>query len=220
MFQDILKLINRYGHVYLKGAWGTLYISIIVVLISTLLGAFLALGKMSKFKPLKAVVNVYIEVIRGTPLLLQLSLFYFLGSEYISQSVPDVGWIILALIVNSSAYVAEIFRAGIQAVDKGQFEAAKSLGISNSNMMKKIILPQAVKNILPALGNEFITMIKETSLASVFFVNNLMTSESIVSSATHLKLPSLIIVGVIYFVMTFSTSKAIAAFERKVALND
>ncbi|CAM2815601.1 amino acid ABC transporter permease [Erysipelothrix tonsillarum] len=220
MFQDILKLINRYGHVYLKGAWGTLYISIIVVLISTLLGAFLALGKMSKFKPLKAIVNVYIEVIRGTPLLLQLSLFYFLGSEYISQSVPDVGWIILALIVNSSAYVAEIFRAGIQAVDKGQFEAAKSLGISNSNMMKKIILPQAVKNILPALGNEFITMIKETSLASVFFVNNLMTSESIVSSATHLKLPSLIIVGVIYFVMTFSTSKAIAAFERKVALND
>ncbi|MBK2402048.1 amino acid ABC transporter permease [Erysipelothrix sp. strain 2 (EsS2-6-Brazil)] len=220
MFQDILKLINRYGHVYLKGAWGTLTISVVVVLISTLLGAFLAMGKMSKFKPLKAIINVYIEVIRGTPLLLQLSLFYFLGSEYISSSVPDVGWIMVALIINSSAYVAEIFRAGIQAVDKGQFEAAKSLGISNTNMMKKIIFPQAIKNILPALGNEFITMIKETSLASVFFVNNLMTSESIVSSATHLKLPSLMIVGVIYFMMTFSTSKLISAFERKVALND
>ncbi|MDE8164515.1 amino acid ABC transporter permease [Erysipelothrix rhusiopathiae] len=220
MFQDILKLINRYGHVYPKGAWGTLTISVVVVLISTLLGAFLAMGKMSKFKPLKTIINVYIEVIRGTPLLLQLSLFYFLGSEYISTSVPDVGWIMVALIINSSAYVAEIFRAGIQAVDKGQFEAAKSLGISNANMMKKIIFPQAIKNILPALGNEFITMIKETSLASVFFVNNLMTSESIVSSATHLKLPSLMIVGVIYFIMTFSTSKLISAFERKVALND
>ncbi|UPU38628.1 ABC transporter permease subunit [Erysipelothrix sp. Poltava] len=99
---------------YLKGAWGTLTISVVVVLISTLLGAFLAMGKMSKFKPLKTIINVYIEVIRGTPLLLQLSLFYFLGSEYISTSVPDVGWIMVALIINSSAYVAEIFRAGIQ----------------------------------------------------------------------------------------------------------
>lgn len=216
MLTDIFKLLERYGHVYLQGALGTLLISLVVVLISTLLGALLSVIKLSKFKPLNLLIDAYVEIIRGTPLLLQLMLFYYLGSEYISGSIPDTGWIMMALIVNSSAYVAEIFRAGIQAVDKGQFEAAKSLGLSNKNMMRKIILPQAVKNILPALGNEFITMIKETSLASVFFVTNLMTSEAIVSSATHMKLPSLIIVGVMYFVMTFTTSKLVKIMERKV----
>lgn len=218
MIQNIFKILGKYGHVYLKGTWGTLYLSIIVVLFGTLFGAILALMKMSNKKVLPTISNIFVEIVRGTPILLQLYLFYYLGANLISSQMPDTFWVISALIVNSSAYVSEIFRAGIQAVDKGQFEAAKSLGLSNSMMMKNVILPQAIKNILPALGNEFITMIKETSLASIFFINSLMTSEAIVSSTTHLKIESLIIVGVIYFTITFTLSKLLNTFERKLSL--
>lgn len=217
MISNIFKILEKYGHVFLKGTWGTLYLSLIVVLFGTIFGAILALMKMNNKKILPVISSIYVEIVRGTPILLQLYLFYYLGANLISSQLPDTFWVIAALIVNSSAYVSEIFRAGIQAVDKGQFEAAKSLGLSNSMMMRHIILPQAVKNILPALGNEFITMIKETSLASIFFINSLMTSESIVSSATHLKIESLIIVGIIYFTITFTLSKLLNKFEGRLA---
>lgn len=217
MISNIFKILEKYGHVFLKGTWGTLYLSLIVVLFGTIFGAILALMKMNNKKVLPVISSIYVEIVRGTPILLQLYLFYYLGANLISSQLPDTFWVIAALIVNSSAYVSEIFRAGIQAVDKGQFEAAKSLGLSNSMMMRHIILPQAVKNILPALGNEFITMIKETSLASIFFINSLMTSESIVSSATHLKIESLIIVGIIYFTITFTLSKLLNKFEGRLA---
>ena len=217
MISNIFKILEKYGHVFLKGTWGTLYLSLIVVLFGTIFGAILALMKMNNKKVFPFISSIYVEIVRGTPILLQLYLFYYLGANLISSQLPDTFWVIAALIVNSSAYVSEIFRAGIQAVDKGQFEAAKSLGLSNSLMMRHIILPQAIKNILPALGNEFITMIKETSLASIFFINSLMTSESIVSSATHLKIESLIIVGIIYFTITFTLSKLLNKFEGRLA---
>ena len=216
MFSNLLKILSKYGHVFLKGTWGTLYLSLIVVFFGTIFGAILALMKMNNKKLLPLISNIFVELVRGTPILLQLYLFYYLGANLISSQLPDTFWVITALIVNSSAYVSEIFRAGIGAVDKGQFEAAKSLGLSNKQMMKHIIFPQAIKNILPALGNEFITMIKETSLASIFFINSLMTSESIVSSATHLKIESLIIVGVIYFLITFTLSKLLHRFEGRL----
>lgn len=213
MFKNIIKLLERYGHIFLQGAWGTLSLSFIVVLFGTILGAFIALGRMSKSSVLQKISSMFVELIRGTPILLQLYLFYYVGADIISNQIPDIFWVTLALIINSSAYVSEIFRSGIQAVDKGQFEAAKSLGLKDKDMMVKIIFPQAIKNILPALANEFVTMIKETSLASIFFINSLMTSEAVVSSATHMKIESLIIVGVIYFVMTYSLSKVIQKFE-------
>lgn len=216
MISNIFKILAKYGHVFLKGTWGTLYLSLIVVFFGTIFGALLALMKMNNKKILPLISNIFVELVRGTPILLQLYLFYYLGDNLISNQLSDTFWVITALIVNSSAYVAEIFRAGIQAVDKGQFEAAKSLGLSNRQMMKHIIFPQAIKNILPALGNEFITMIKETSLASIFFINSLMTSEAIVSSTTHLKIESLIIVGVIYFVITFTLSKLLQKFEGRL----
>ena len=216
MLQNIIKLIQRYGNVFLDGAWGTLSLSFIVVLFGTILGAFIALMRMSKRKFIKKLASIYVEIIRGTPILLQLYLFYYVGADLISNQLPDFFWVTLSLIINSSAYVSEIFRSGIQAVNKGQFEAAKSLGLSDKDMMIKIIFPQAIKNVLPALGNEFVTMIKETSLASIFFINSLMTSEAIISSTTHMKIESLIIVGVIYFVMTFTLSKLIQRFERSL----
>ena len=124
--------------------------------------------------------------------------------------------ICIALICNSAAYVAELVRSGIQAVDKGQMEAARSLGMSHSQAMVKVIIPQAIKNILPAVANEFVAIIKETSMASTFFIGDLMTSYLKVKGATYLALEGLIIVGVIYFVVTFSLTKLINYYERKL----
>lgn len=124
------------------------------------------------------------------------------------------------MIINSSAYVAEIIRSGIQSVDKGQREAAKSLGMSNVHMMTKIIIPQAIKNILPALGNEFVMMIKETSLASTFYIGELMTVNSVIKSATYKSIEPLVIVGLIYFIVTYSLSKLIKYMEGKLSVSD
>ena len=124
------------------------------------------------------------------------------------------------MIINSSAYVAEIIRSGIQSVDKGQREAAKSLGMSNRNTMTKIILPQAVKNILPALGNEFVMMVKETSLASTFFIGELMTVNTVIKSATYKSIEPLVIVGLIYFIVTFTLSKGVKFMERRLSVSD
>ena len=151
---------------------------------------------------------------------MQLYFFWLILPKLLPISVSDTACIVVALIVNSSAYVAEIIRAGIQAVDKGQTEAAKSLGLSNANTMRYVILPQAVKNILPALCNEFIIMVKETSLASVFFVGELMTAYKTVQSTTFLAVPTLPIVGIIYFVVNFVLSKLLKAFERRLQESD
>ena len=128
--------------------------------------------------------------------------------------------VIIALVINSSAYVAEIIRSGIQSVDKGQREAAKSLGMSNVHMMTKIIIPQAIKNILPALGNEFVMMIKETSLASTFYIGELMTVNSVIKSATYKSIEPLVIVGLIYFIVTYSLSKLIKYMDGKLIESD
>lgn len=219
----LLKVFEKYSMVFLNGAFGTLWLAFVTVVAGTLLGTCIALIKLSKRKLPNFIVTIYVEVIRGTPILLQLWFFWLVLPKF----TKTFGWepgntacILIALIVNSSAYVAEIIRAGIQAVDKGQTEAARSLGISESNIMKKIIMPQAVKNILPALCNEFIMMVKETSLASVFFVNELMTAQKTVQSVSYRVIESLTIVGVIYFVITFSLSKLVKVLERRLAVSD
>ncbi len=220
MMQNIIMLLKKYGHVFFEGMLGTLGLSFVVVLFGTFLGAFIALARMRPKGIIRGIASIYVELIRGTPILLQLYFFYYLGADLISASLPDVFWVTLALIINSSAYVSEIFRSGIQSVDKGQFEAAKSLGLSDRDSMRDIILPQAIKNILPALGNEFVTMIKETSLASIFFITSLMTAEAVVSSTTHLKIESLTIVGIIYFILTYTLSKIIKHFEGRMKAYD
>ncbi len=220
MFETIIKLLTKYWPIYLEGLWGTIWISVVVVLLGSIIGALLAFGKMSKKRILNIPINIYIEIVRGTPILLQLVFFYFGVAELVPFELPKIYWIIMALVVNSSAYVAEVIRSGINAVDKGQFEAAKSLGLPNKLMMRKIIMPQAIKNILPALGNEFVMMIKETSLASLYYIPSLMTSEILVSGATYQKIESLIIVGVLYLMITLPLSQLVNYYERKFALND
>lgn len=216
---NIVKLFTTYWKVYLlEGITKTLQFTCIAVILGVVLGTFVAILKMSKFKIVRFLVSIYIEVIRGTPILLQLYVFYFVLPELLPfLDLSQFMWVAIAMCVNSGAYVSEVIRSGIQAVDKGQTEAARSLGLNQSQTMMKIVLPQAVRNILPALGNEFIMILKETSLASTFFLGDLMTSHKIVSGATYLQLESLLIVGAIYLCITFPLSKLVAWFEKKMS---
>lgn len=215
---NIAKLWTNYWHIYLiEGVLTTLKLTIFAVVLGALLGIVVAMLKMSKNKIVRFLITVYIEVIRGTPLLLQLYIFYFVLPELLPIfDFNEFTWVAISLCINSSAYVSEIFRSGIQSVDKGQTEAARSLGLSKSQTMTRIVMPQAIKNILPALGNEFIMMLKETSLASTFFIGDLMTAHLKIKGATYLMLESLIITGIIYLCMTYPLSKLVEAFERKM----
>jgi His/Glu/Gln/Arg/opine family amino acid ABC transporter permease subunit len=178
-----------------------------------------ALMRMSKNRIIQFVVNIYIEVLRGTPILLQLYFFWLVLPKVSPIVLSDTACIIIALIVNSSSYISEIIRAGVQAVDKGQTEAAKSLGMSPALTLRYIILPQAVKNILPALGNQFILTVKETSLASVFFVGELMTAYKSVQSATFLSVSSLTIAGIIYLIVTSTLSRVVGLCEKRLSVS-
>jgi His/Glu/Gln/Arg/opine family amino acid ABC transporter permease subunit len=221
MIQDMGKIFVKYWDLFLiKGLSATILLSLMTVVLGTVFGALLALIKIGKIKPLKWIVNAVVEIIRGTPMLLQLYISTFL----IPVLIPAMNelenkkllCISFTLVLNSAAYVSEINRSGIEAVDKGQTEAARSLGLNGRTTMIEIVLPQAVKNILPALGNEFITVIKETSLASTFFIGELMTQYHVIVGKTHNSLPILMIIGIIYFILNFVLSKALGVFERRL----
>lgn len=221
LFEDMGKIFIKYWDLFLiEGLSATILLSLMTVVFGTVFGAILALVKIGKIKVLKWIVNAVVEVIRGTPMLLQLYISTFL----IPVIIPAMNelenkkliCISLTLILNSAAYVSEIIRSGIEAVDKGQTEAARSLGLNGTTTMTNIVLPQAVKNILPALGNEFITVIKETSLASTFYIGELMTTYHIIVGKTHNSLPILMIIGIVYFILNFVLSKALGAFERRM----
>ncbi len=216
--QNLIKVFSQYWEVFLiEGVKNTLILSLITVAFGSVIGALLCMGKMSRIAPLRWVITALVEIVRGTPMLLQLYLGYFILPKIITfVQLSEFASITLALVINSACYVSEVIRSGIQAVDKGQNEAARSLGLGRSASMLFVVLPQAVKNILPALGNEFITVIKETSLASTFFIGDLMTSFKIVNGVTYLTLEPLIIIGIIYFVLTFTLSKLLGLAERKM----
>lgn len=218
--EKVIKLLAKYYPVYLSGLWGTLWISAVTVLSGALLGMIVALLRMSRSKVLRAVSGAYVEVLRGTPILLQLYFFWIGLPKLVPFALSDTQCIVIALAVNASAFISEIIRAGIAAVDKGQWEAARSIGLSETHVMTHVILPQAVKNILPALCNEFISTVKGTSLASVFFVGELMTSFKTVQSATFLALQSLTIVGIIYFALNFVLSRLLGVLERRLTVSD
>ena len=220
-FSNIVKIMQKYWYVFLvQGIGYTLLLSLLTVAFGAILGMLLYLGRTVRVKPLNWLCIAIVEIVRGTPILLQLYVGYFLVPKILPFDVTEFTSVAVALCINSGCYVSEIFRSGIQAVDKGQTEAARSLGLNSRQTMFLIILPQAIKNILPALGNEFITIIKETSLASTFFVGELMTACLKVRGNTFLAMECMMIVGVIYFVITFILSKLLGVFERRLKAND
>ena len=216
-----MRLLSKYGMNFVNGLGTTLLLAFISVAIGCLIGAVVAIMKLSKNKPLNWISTIYIEVIRDTPLLLQLYFFYFLLPDIMpALKLSKFTCIAVALVINSGAYMSEIFRSGIQSIDRGQTEAARSLGLSSSQTMLRIILPQAFKNVLPAMCNEFVAVTKDTSLASTFYVGDLMTQYQTISGKTYLVIEPLIIIGVIYFVVTFTMSKLIAVLERRLKAGD
>lgn len=217
LFENIIKILNKYFGLFMEGLGATLLLALITVIVGTVLGTVFAVMKLSKNKVLRFISTAYVEVIRGIPLLLQL---WVIVLVFMSLDVSEYFAVLTAMGLNSAGYVAEIVRAGIQAVDKGQTEAGVSLGLMPKKVMFKIILPQAVKNILPALANEFVTVIKETSLASVFFIGELMTVKNVITTATYLSLEPYIIIGVIYFCVTFTLSKVIGLIEKRLKTSD
>ena len=221
MLENIQRLLVKYGMNFVNGLGTTLLLAFVSVIIGCVIGAFIAIMRLSKNKLLNGIAAVYTEVIRDTPLLLQLYFFYFLLPDLLpALKLSKFACIAVALIFNSGAYMSEIFRSGIQSIDRGQTEAARSLGLSGSQTMIRIILPQAFKNVLPAMCNEFVAITKETSLASTFYVGDLMTQYQTISGKTYLVIEPLIIIGVIYFVITFTMSKLITILERRLKDHD
>ena len=188
------------------------------MLFGAVFGSLIAFGRLSNSRILRFICSAYTEVVRDTPLLVQIYLFVLIVPKAIGTivSLSTFQAVAMAFAFNSAAYVSEIVRSGIQAVDAGQTEAARSLGMSARQTMLHVVMPQAVKNILPALGNEFVSVIKETSMASTFFVGDLMTSYLKVKGTTYWALEALLIVAAIYFILGFGLSKLISVFERRM----
>ncbi|QWB96690.1 amino acid ABC transporter permease [Mycoplasmatota bacterium] len=201
-----------------------LFMTLILAFLAVLLGAIIALipafMRMSKNKLLKTIATTYVEVIRGTPMLVQVLIIYqlmklplilFLGID-MGSFIPGL----VALVINSSAYISEVIRAGILAVDQGQSEAARSLGMSQKQTMIKIVLPQAINNIIPALGNEFVTIIKETSIFMYLGVAELMFQINIIKSNTFRVTEVYIVAGILYMILTIPLSKVMNMLERRL----
>ncbi|MGL4742045.1 MAG: amino acid ABC transporter permease [Sarcina sp.] len=206
----------KYKDYFLNGALYTLLIAAIAVFGGTIIGMFLSLLKLSKYKVLRFLSTMYIEIFRGTPILVQLYLVYLAFPSVLNIRMNPLTAGIITLCLNSGAYVAEIIRAGIMAVDKGQMEAARSLGMPEWKAMYLIVIPQAIKNILPALANEFIVIIKESSIASVIGVTELMYNTDSVRGNSFRPMEALLIAACIYFVMTFTLSKIVGYFEGRM----
>lgn len=223
------SFMPKYYTMFLQGLVYTLLLSLCAVLIAVIPAMLLAVCRLSKIKIIKFLSGLYIDIFRSTPLLVQLSLIYFgiftainLPTTYIFGFVNLAMFIpgVLALSLNSSAYVAEIFRAGILAVDAGQTEAARSLGLSSSATMFKVVLPQAIKNVLPAIANEVITMVKESSICSMLGMMELMWAAKTVAATTYITIGPYIVAALIYFCINYPASKAIEAIERRMRRGD
>ncbi|HCK89513.1 MAG TPA: arginine ABC transporter permease [Erysipelotrichaceae bacterium] len=221
MGKGIIEVFLEYWPIFLRGAIGTLEFAFIAVLLGSVLGALVALCSLSKNKIINTIASIYVNVLRGTPLLVQMYISYYFIPMAIPalNSIDKLYYVILALVLNSSAYVSEIIRGGINAVDKGQTEAARSLGMTARHTMTKIVLPQAIKNILPALANEYIAMIKETSLAGTFMLYELMYTRTLLANKFLVWQP-LFIIAAIYLVMTLVLSWLVRLMEKRLSVSD
>ena len=217
---------------FIKGLGTTLTVTIFALVLGVILGVIVAVIRSAydqqpekkKGLPLKilnGICKVYLTVIRGTPMMVQLLIMWFI--VWASARSTDSNMLrcaILAFGINSGAYVAEIFRSGIMSIDKGQMEAGRSLGMNYTQTMRHIIIPQAIKNILPALGNEMITLLKDTSLMTVTGAKDLMKAAQSVTAVTYQPLMPYVSIAVIYLVCVMALSKALAVFERRLRNSD
>ena len=224
------SFLDAYWKYILQSVGYTLILAVFSVALAVIPALLLAIMRLSKNKIVKGISGAYIALFRSTPLLVQLSIIYFgvFGAINIPNNIKIFGFIalsrfipgVVALALNSSAYVAEIFRAGILAVDIGQTEAARSLGLSSWQSMRLIVLPQAIKNILPALANEIVTMVKESSICMTLGMQEIMFAAKSISGATYITLAPYTVAAVIYFCINYPATKAIEKIERRMRRGD
>jgi len=215
-------IIIDYMPMLLKvGLLTTIKLTVFSVGVGTVLGLFISLMRLSSFKPLSFLGAVYVDFFRGTPLLVQIFMFHFaILPALIPGSFPNIISGLVALTLNSAAYIAEIFRAGIQSIDRGQMEAARSLGMTYGQSMRFIIIPQAFKRVIPALGNEFIAMLKDSSLVSVISVQELAMTGTLMANRTYRPFEPWITVAILYLILTMVLSRFVAYLERRYGKSD
>lgn len=220
----------QYMTLFWQGVVCTLSLSALTVVFGFILALLLALCRLGKSKVLNIFASIYVEIFRATPMLVQLFIIYYVvfNGVKVLPGFKLFGFIrfdrffpgVVALALNSGAYLSEIIRAGIQSIDAGQTEAARSLGMTGWQTMRLVVLPQAVKNILPAIANEFVTIIKESSICYTIGVQDIMSAVASVKGATFTIAEPLIVATALYFCLTFPTSKIIEHFERRMRRGD
>lgn len=225
--ERIAYLLSKYGMLFLKGIGVTLLLAIVGTAVGLILGLGLALLRNLKKTPydsrFKAIIKViastlarvYIEVFRGTPMMVQAIIIYF-GGKMIGIPWSYLACGLFVISINTTAYMAEIIRSGINGIDIGQSEAARSLGMSNFQTMTRVIFPQALKNAIPAIGNEFIVNIKDSSVLNVITVSELFMAAKIASSATYFYIESYLIIALIYLLLTVLFSQALKWLEKRL----
>ena len=227
---DFGKMI-KWIPTFIDGMIVTVVLSLMTVFLGSIIGLVATFLQQSQKKSLKAVTNIYTQVIRGTPLLVQLYIWLY-GLPLIGISLPILPFLgdvygsrefltaVVALSINSGAYICELLRGGLESIDKGQMEAGRSLGLSRKETMKSVIIPQAIRVVLPGLGNEFIAMIKESSIVSVVGIFDVMYTSNIVKAATYSIFEPLIIVAIIYFFLTYSLTGIMKQLEKRLSVYD
>lgn len=213
-----LSLISNSIPLLIKGAGVTLEITALAVGFGLLVGLCLGLGQLSKSRILRWPCKIYVDVIRGTPLLVQIFIIYFALPNIIGHRIDPFVAAVTACSLNSGAYVAEIFRAGIQSISLGQMRAGLSLGMTTAQTMRHIILPQAIKRIIPPLGNEFIAMLKDSSLVSVIGFEELTRSGQLIIAETYATMEIWTVVAILYLVMTLTITQLVGFMERRLRL--
>lgn len=219
-FIKSFSFLGDYWRFFITGIYITVALAVISIFLGTILGVVLAMMKRSRYKIISIVAKAYIGFIRDTPLLVQIYIVYIGLPIVLGVNIPDFITGVVALTLYSAAYIAEIIRSGIQSLPVGQTEAANSLGMSRWQTMRDIILPQAVKNILPALGNQFIGNVKDSSLVSVLGITDLMYEAQTIRGSTALGIQPILIASLIYLVLTWILNRVLALYERRMKIGD
>ncbi|MDO5755230.1 MAG: ABC transporter substrate-binding protein/permease, partial [Tissierellia bacterium] len=226
-WQSTKGILDEFGPLFLKGAVNTMIIAILSTLIGFLIGIIVAIirnvktnrdkhfGKWLFYKILDIILVIYVEIFRGTPMMIQSLLIYYGGKLFLGLDMSAMTAALFIVSINTGAYLSEVVRGGINSIDGGQLEACKAIGMTHSQSMKYVILPQAIKNILPTIGNEFVINIKDTSVLNVISVTELFFISRSVAGSTYLIFQSYFIAGLIYFLLTFVTTRILLAYEKR-----
>ncbi|CAM4377911.1 hypothetical protein HMSSN036_16230 [Paenibacillus macerans] len=217
---NLISMFMEYRSYFLAGVQYTLLLAAISVVCGFFLGLIIALLRMSPWGIVRFLGHAWVEFLRGTPMMVQLLIIHYGFAFMFDINFSPIQSGAITLSINSSAYLAEIFRAGIQGVDRGQGEAARSLGMTKGMAMRHIIIPQAIKSVLPAIGNEFITIIKESSIVSIIGTAELIFQAQSVVTITYDGMTPYLIIAIMYFILTFTLSRILGVFERKLKTSD